>query len=389
MIDVQKLFSFAQRVAGKRVVIFGAGRSASQFLSELPLDPEFVIDNDPKREGEQFCGRPIRSVQSLREVPLDDLFVVICTQDFEAVSLQLLALGLVPQRHFAEAPQFQIHDQPECTLLVSCIGDHGGIYRINALTKQAEQVFQGDVRGLSVGRDSIVAVLEHEGLVRLDFDFKVMQRHPPMPKLDFHGIAHNPNDDLYYVAETEFDRIGIYDGGTLERTGEFVLAPEAGRGVDSHHVNDVCFHDGELYVSMFSYNGVWRNEVWNDGVIVALDPGSGRIKRTLLTGLEQPHSIHFDGQHLWFCNSLNYAVHRGAAVMCSFSGYTRGLAQFGNFLFVGQSKVRRLTRFWGRFNNISLDCGVHIWHKENKTSSFIPLAAGGVFDIVVLNPRTA
>jgi len=385
MTDLQKFFSFSQQIAGKRVVIFGAGRSAAQFLAELPVVPEFFIDNDPKRAGEEFLGRPVRAFQALMDVPSEALFVVICTQDFEAVALQLSSLGLVPNKQFVEAPQFQINDQPECELLVSCIGDHGGIYRVNALTKQAEHVFQGDVRGLSVGKDSIVAVLEHEGLVRLDFDFKVVQRHPPVPKLDFHGIAHNAEENVYYVTETQFDRVGIYDGQTLERTGEFVLAGEPGSGRDAHHVNDTCFHRGELYVSMFSRQGVWRNEVWNDGTIVVLDPSSGRIKRTLITGLQQPHSIHFEGQHLWFCNSMNYAVHRGTTEACTFSGYTRGLAQFGKFMFVGQSKVRRLSRFSSRFNNISLDCGLHVWHKENKTSSFIPLAAGGVFDIVVLN----
>ena len=385
MTDIQKLFSFSKQIAGKRVVVFGAGRSASLFLAELPIDPEFFIDNDPKREGESFLGRPVRSVQGLMEVPREELFVVICTQDFEAVGLQLSALGLVASQHFVEAPQFQIDDRPECHLLVSCIGDHGGIYRVNALTKQAEHVFKGDVRGLSVGKDSIVAVLEHEGLVRLDFDFKVVQRHPPVPKLDFHGIAHDPEANVYYVTETQFDRIGVYDGLTLERIGEFVLIEERGRGVDLHHVNDVFFHRGELYVSMFSRQGVWRNEVWNDGAIVVIDPSSGRIKRSLITGLQQPHSIHFEGDHLWFCNSMNYAVQRGTTEVCTFSGYTRGLAQFGNFMFVGQSKVRRLSRFASRFNNNSLDCGIHVWHKENKTSCFIPLAAGGIFDVVVWN----
>jgi hypothetical protein len=143
MTDIQKLFSFSKQIAGKRVVVFGAGRSASLFLAELPIDPEFFIDNDPKREGESFLGRPVRSVQGLMEVPREELFVVICTQDFEAVGLQLSALGLVASQHFVEAPQFQIDDRPECHLLVSCIGDHGGIYRVNALTKQAEHVLKG------------------------------------------------------------------------------------------------------------------------------------------------------------------------------------------------------------------------------------------------------
>jgi hypothetical protein len=176
MTDIQKLFSFSQQIAGKRVVIFGAGRSASQFLAELPVAPEFFGDNDPRREGEVFLGRPVRAVQALMDVPREALFVVICTQDFEAAALQLSTLGLVPDTHFIEAPQFQILEQHAGDLLVSCIGDHGGIYRVNALTKQSESVFQGDVRGLSVGQDSIVAVLEHEGLVRLGFDFKVVQR---------------------------------------------------------------------------------------------------------------------------------------------------------------------------------------------------------------------
>ena len=79
MTDIQKLFSFSKQIAGKRVVVFGAGRSASLFLAELPIDPEFFIDNDPKREGESFLGRPVRSVQGLMEVPREELFVVICT----------------------------------------------------------------------------------------------------------------------------------------------------------------------------------------------------------------------------------------------------------------------------------------------------------------------
>jgi hypothetical protein len=53
-------------------------------------------------------------------------------------------------------------------------------------------------------------------------------------------------------------------------------------------------------------------------------------------------------------------------------------------LIVGQSRIRRLTRFPGRLRALSLDCGLHLWDPASRATRFVPLPAEAVFAILPL-----
>ena len=74
-------------------------------------------------------------------------------------------------------------------------------------------------------------------------------------------------------------------------------------------------------------------------------------------------------------------------MLCQFNGYTRGLAKWNEYFYIGQSKARRLSTFRENFTNMSMDTGVHIWNSVIKTSRFINIPAEQVFDILLL-PKT-
>lgn len=85
-----------QGLEGKRLVIFGSGRYADQFLAlygkRHPVD--FILDNSEKRWGGKLSGVPVCSPDTLRDLPLEEYRVIICIKDYLSVLRQLDEMGI-------------------------------------------------------------------------------------------------------------------------------------------------------------------------------------------------------------------------------------------------------------------------------------------------------
>jgi hypothetical protein len=218
--------------------------------------------------------------------------------------------------------------------------------------------------------------------VRLNNEFQEIDRHP-IEGANMHGVTIDEANGHIYVNETIRNRIGVYTIDGLKPGRSLLVAPSDDKE-DWNHVNSVVFKDGKLLVSMFSFNGVWQDGIWTDGAIAELNAETGKVERVFMEQLMQPHSVMVSDGRIYFCNSMDCNVYDRDRVICQMNGYLRGLARVGDHFFIGQSEMRRLGRFSGRFTNISMDCGIYIWNRTLKTSRFLHLPSEGVFDIAVL-----
>lgn len=386
---MNELLLFLKRSQGRRIVLFGTGPTAAHHLSLLPFPaPAYAVDNDPARWGMRFEGLEVRSPEVLRNEAADGLHVVIACTAIEEVGAQLTAYGLRPGTEFSPSPFLE--RQPGAAfdqigpLLVSCIGHQGGLYRVDPVTGDARLLVSGNFRGLARHPEGYLAVHEHDGFHLLDPDLEPIRSVATSQRLNLHGVAVDPDRGRVFVNETALDRIGIYDLHTLDRRGEILPPPDGTGGVDLRHINDVAIHDQSLWVSMFSYEGVWRDRNWRDGTVMRLPLDGAGPARIVHSGLRQPHSLLFADGKLLTCNSLECEVLEDGEPLVAFGGYTRGLAATRGVLIVGQSRIRRLARFPARLLALSLDCGLHLWDRESRATRFVPLPAEAVFAIVPL-----
>jgi hypothetical protein len=385
-VSIGRVDAFRERARGRRCILFGAEAAARELLDSVDIDIAFVVDNDEGKWGNFLRDYDIRPPTAIADADKDACLIVIASSAVEEITSQLRALG-VAKNSIVVSP-FIIDAaaamaMPPGAYLVSCIGHNGGLYRLDAAAGDVTRILDGDCRGVLADGDGYVVVMQDNGLVRLDGDFQMVVDARADETMNLHGIARPPGGDILYVNETARDRIGVYDAKTLDKVDAIPFDNGEGRA-DDHHLNDVVFADGRLVLSMFSLGGTWQDDVWDDGAIAVVDAETGRLEEVLVHGLGQPHSILMTDEGVVFCNSMECEVRQGDAILCRFNGYTRGVAEANGILAVGQSRMRRLARFRDRFDNISMDCGVHFWDRQMKTSRFVHLPAEGVFDIMAL-----
>jgi uncharacterized protein (TIGR03032 family) len=121
---------------------------------------------------------------------------------------------------------------------------------------------------------------------------------------------------------------------------------------DRCHLNGLALEDGKpRYVTVLGLTDEpagWRSNKRSGGAI--LDVPSGQV---VAPGLCMPHSPRVYGGKLWVLNSgcgelaIVDTQTGKLQVVASLPGYTRGLAFFGNYAFVGLSRIRETNIFGG------------------------------------------
>ena len=386
---ISLIFEFFSKIENKTRVLFGAGPTAEEFLNSFPINPAYIVDNDETLWGTKLFGISVKQPKTLIEEDRENLAVIIASTDIKDISRQLKSYGFIKNKHIFVSPLLltergiTFKNQP--VLLVSCSGYNGGLYLIdNNDGLKVEKVYSGNCRGLTQEGDYFYVAEEHSGLVKLDSEYQVVKINRTTESFNLHGITIDSTRNALYVNETKFDRIGVYDIETLKRIDEITLGKLDNENNDQHHINDAVIINNKLHVMMFSLNGVWHNQVWNDGGIARVDVDTKEIDKIIISGLRQPHSLEMHNNDIYYCNSRECNIYHGDRMLCQFNGYTRGLAKWNEYFYVGQSKARRLSAFRENFTNISMDTGVHIWNSVINTSRFINILAEQIFDIILL-----
>lgn len=217
-------------------------------------------------------------------------------------------------------------------------------------------------------------ILEANQLVNNTFDTCFVPRRVHVTgHLDAHDVGINSDDQPVFI-NTRFNCIA-----TVSDRHSFVelwRPPFISALVDEDrcHLNGMAMQDGEpRYVTAVSKSNTidgWRDRRGDGGVVI--DVKSNKI---VCEGLSMPHSPRMHNGKLWLLNSgtgelgvVNFNEDGMGQfepkVFCP--GFTRGLAFYGNFAFVGLSKPR-----YKRFEGLTLDeklkqadaepwCGVQI-----------------------------
>ena len=137
--------------------------------------------------------------------------------------------------------------------------------------------------------------------------------------------------------------------------------------------------------------GGWRRSKETTGCLIDVESGE-----TLVRGLAMPHSPRIHAGKTWLLDSGRGRLvvadpARGTVTtVIELPGYTRGLAMFSTFAFVGLSRIRESSTFGGlpiAQNRESLKCGVAIIDLDSgRQMAFLEFHTGveEIFDIQLL-----
>lgn len=362
--------------------------------------PAFIVDNNPNLWDTWQYGLQVRPPEHLKSLEAARAFVIICTTSFDDVSEQLGRLKFKPGKDFIVSPilnDLRIISELEflkTKLLFSSgatVQDSpfygGGIYELTLDGEwQYKKVFNGTTHGFIRFGENFIATHHELGIIEIDSNYKLI-RHQEVPLASRpHGIAYSEVTQCFYVAASYMDKIFVFDKDfklveTIAISDKYEL-----EGEPCHHCNDVYALGNSLYISMFSYTGSWKRDVF-DGVVLEIDILSNRIRKPVITDLWMPHNVLSIAGSLTVLDSLRGQLKKNnAQVIGEFPGFSRGLAHDGIYYYIGQSRNRNYSRYLGVSKNISLDTSIIVFDEYTKVSRslFLPPKLSEIHSIEVL-----
>lgn len=174
-------------------------------------------------------------------------------------------------------------------------------------------------------------------------DFSLAARYPFRSAADVHSLMYS--EGMLYAVSTGTDELF-----TLELLGPEVVSERViwrpdptARHEDVNHLNSICRFEGDIFVSGF---GPRSGSTWSGarGGFIA----NASRDEVLARDLQHPHSLAVVNGRVSYCESGTMALRTlGERGYKQLGGYTRGLCSVNEFLFVGSSRGRLVSRSTG------------------------------------------
>ncbi|WP_337103802.1 DUF4915 domain-containing protein [Paenibacillus sp. YIM B09110] len=260
-------------------------------------------------------------------------------------------------------------------------GQYGGLFVVDFALKNISKLASADCRGIARDDQYYYVATNSHGILKFDHELNKVGVYNSS-ELDYHGMAIAP-DGLIYVVETARNTIAIHESTSFRKVDEIVI--NKNQNMDINHINDLSIVGNRLFLSMFSMDNNWgESREYSKGVIAEYDLITNEFVKTHVENLLMPHSVKIIEDEVFYCNSLGLSLNNGNHTIARLGGFTRGLTYDSWNYYVGQSEMRHISRALKHLPNFSVDCGIHIIDKTNKSSRFLHMPAVGVYDIVVL-----
>ena len=379
----------AKRRDSLTVLFFGAGeiglRTAKKFFR-----PDWTIDNSPSLWGGAYGQLDdIRAPDSVLTL-LPEVHVVICSAAEDEMRSQLLELGVDETRIFvspyakAIGPSVRLA-QLEASLLVGSAGpanqrsnEGAGLYHLKIKGEEITQtkVLSGQVHGVVDWTPGALLASTDTGVFSITRDTLEVDFFAEIPTgVRPHGLVWNPDLGMVNVIANNRDALMAFDPNGAFIRLDYLLRGGEENGQAHHHMNDLAYHNGLLYVSMFSFSGSWKGGVY-DGGVFAFDAKTLASIGPVVSGAQMPHSVTFEDDQMWFCNSLPGMLTKGEHDFeIRFPTFCRGLAFAGDFVFVGASRNRNSQDApvvtGDQIREVA--SGVYVTSTVNRMARFIPM----------------
>lgn len=371
----------------RKIVLFGGSEIAHKTGRKLNNDYEFIVDNNPNMWNTVEKGKKIFSPTKI-DAKNDEFFIIITTTSFIEVSSQLQSFGFVSGQDFIVSPILndlrvisELENHSAKILFTSGLPEindpecGGGIYELNLFGHNWEykKVYSGICYGLIEYKNTFITVDDKRGVIQFDKNYNIIFSKELDHGTRGHGIEYSSITKQFYIVSSYRDSIIVLDEKFNQVNEIFISDKYKDHGEPEHHCNDLCIVDKSLYVTMFSYTGNYKKEIY-DGVALEIDIMSCTVKNTVITDLWMPHNISFHDGSLAVLDSLRGELKsNNSRVIGKFPAFTRGLDFDGVYYYVGQSRNRNYSKNLGLSLNISIDTGIIIFDPVTKASRTIHL----------------
>ena len=388
-----------KNLAGRKIVLFGAGNIAKKTKLRLDRPLEMIVDNNANHWDMEELGVFIRNPEIINGKK-DEYYILISTTSFAQVAEQLVGMGYAVNDDFLVSPilnDLRIISEIESlkTKLLFSSGlpgmddpeAGGGVYELELDGDWTyRKVLSGPSHGMIHFEGDIVTSHSELGIVQLSRDYEIVRSAPVPANSRPHGVTYSEHTDCFYMASSYMDAVLVFNRDFKHIDTIYISEKYKKTGEPQHHINDVHAFGESLYVSMFSLTGNWKKDIF-DGVVLEIDLDTKEVLRPVIQDLWMPHNVCAINGSLSVLDSLRGELKtHNAQPIGRFPGFSRGLAYDGVFHYVGQSRNRNYSKYLGLSLNISIDTSIIVFDSLTKVSRSLSLPSklSEIHSIVVL-----
>lgn len=372
------------KVQNKKVYFWGASAHVKSTIEKTGIVPDGIYDNNPAFQGVLMDGVLVSSFDKAQFSPNDSV-IVITTGSYQSLVEQLakfdsikagenLFMTPVLNRMRLKERLFNV----DVDLLITVPlppNEGGGLYEFNTKKGTLTHHYSGESRALVKYDEGYLMCDGLSGLVCLDSQLRV-ENTIDLPKGSRpHGLAYSLSRKIACVVSAGRDSICFVDVLKSHVVDEVFISEKCKQNGmnEQHHLNDIVFSEDEqeLYVSMFSFSGHWRQEIF-DGGVMSFDMKSLTFSNEkLFSNLWMPHTTSFVDNKLFIIDSMRGIPYLGSTrPLAKLPGFIRGMDYDDEFLYIGQSAHRYTDKLERFSENIQLNCGIYVLDVESKSNYF-------------------
>ena len=385
----------------REIVLFGGGNISHKTARKLNNNYSFIVDNNPNMWDTVEEGKKVLNPTSIKGKN-QDFFIIICTTSFIEVAQQLVEFGFKPEQDFIVSPILndlrvisELENHKAKMLFTSGVPElddpeaGGGVYELilDGHNWSYKKLYSGICYGLIKYKDTYITVDDKKGVIQFDKNYNIITSKKLKNATRGHGIAYSEKTNQFYIVSSYRDSIIILDEEFNQVDEIFISHKFNQLNQPEHHCNDLCIVDNSLYVTMFSYTGNWKKDVF-DGVALEIDLATKKLLQPVITDLWMPHNISFLDGSLTVLDSLRGELKtNNARAIGRFPAFTRGLDFDGVYYYIGQSRNRNYSKNLGLSLNISIDTAIVIFDHITKASRtiYLPQKLSEIHSILVIN----
>ena len=390
----------------KGTVFFGAGSIAEKTILKGYSKPKYIFDNNLDLANTTQHGVRILPGNQIKDRLSEFEKIIITTSSFTEVKRQLLDLGISDEKieisSILDTLRFVEKLENFCGKILFTSGlpsftesnEGGGLYLLTVDKKRYDlkKIHSGNCHGTffdSVKKEYYVTDNDL-GIVVFNEELKKTKLIELEKGLRPHGIS-NINDDTLAIGCTFDDSVILINknnGNTISRLGLSTKKYELNS--PQHHLNDIWVEKGEIFASMFSLSGNWKQGKF-DGSVVSFgnkifENSTGKYDK-ILTNLKMPHNFQIKYNETLICNSLEaQLINSNKKVMYQSNGFVRGLFFNKKNLIIGESRNRNFANIKSSILNSSIDTRISIVDRESKAFRSIqfPLEISEIHSILLI-----
>jgi hypothetical protein len=376
-----------KNLRNRKIVLFGGSDISHKTGRKLNNEYAFIVDNNPNMWDTIEEGKNVLNPDKINGES-DKYFIVICTTSFVEVSYQLESFGYIPEKDFIVSPILndlriisELENHTAKMLFTSGLPEindpqsGGGVYELilNGHDWTYKKIYSGICYGLIKYKDTYITVDDKKGIIQFDKDYNIILSKELNHATRGHGIDYSETMNQFYIVSSYRDSVIVLDEKFNQINEIFISNKYKETGTAEHHCNDLCIVGNSLYVTMFSYTGNYKKDIY-DGVALEIDLVTNEVIRPVITDLWMPHNISFIDGSLTVLDSLRGELKtNNARPIGRFPAFTRGLAFDGVYYYIGQSRNRNYSKNLGLSLNVSIDTGIIIFDHTTKASRTIAL----------------